>query len=84
MKVEDTRVGQAINFDKLTLTIETDGTTSAAKAVKDSAKILLDHFNLFMSLEGEEGVAPTKSSKAEEVSEEEEAPKKKRAKAKKS
>lgn len=83
MKVEDTRVGQDINFDKLTLTIETDGTISATKAVKDSVKILLDHFNLFMNLADEEEVAALKKSSKKAADSAEEAPKKKRGRAKK-
>lgn len=50
-KVENVRVGQLTNFDKLTLDIETDGTITPSEAVAKSAKILLDHFNLFLGLE---------------------------------
>lgn len=87
-KVEDVRVGQLTNYDKLTLTIETDGTISANEAVVKSAQILLDHFNLFLSLREE--IKPVKAKKekkvaetAEEtgaVEETEETPKKKRTK----
>ena len=45
-KVEDVRVGQITNFDKLTLSIETDGTIAAEEAIRQSAKLLLDHFSL--------------------------------------
>ncbi|MBU1180220.1 DNA-directed RNA polymerase subunit alpha [Patescibacteria group bacterium] len=51
IKVENVRVGQITNFDKLILTIETDGTISPQDAAKESAKILIDHFNIIM--EGE-------------------------------
>lgn len=44
--VEDTRVGQITNYDKVTLTIETDGTITPEQAVSASAKILMDHFAL--------------------------------------
>ena len=45
-QVEDTRVGQITNYDKLTMTIETDGTITPQAAVEASAKLLIDHFNL--------------------------------------
>lgn len=45
-KVENTRVGQITNFDKLVLTVKTDGTISPERALNDSVKQLLDHFNL--------------------------------------
>lgn len=45
-KVENTRVGQITNFDKLLMNIETDGTISPKEAVDQSLKILLDHFQL--------------------------------------
>jgi len=85
MKIEDTRVGQDINFDKLTLTIETDGTISPAKAFKDAAKLLIDHFGLFINLEGAEEVAVKEkvSRKKAEKGEAGETPKKKRGRTKK-
>jgi DNA-directed RNA polymerase subunit alpha len=82
-KVEDVRVGQLTNYDKLTLTIETDGTISANDAVVESTQILLDHFNLFLSLKEEAPIKIKKEKKSGEISEKsEETPKKKRAKAK--
>ncbi len=42
--VEATRVGRVTNFDKLTLEISTDGTIKPAEALKQAAKILVDHF----------------------------------------
>ena len=44
--VEDTRVGQITNYDKVTLTIETDGTITPKEAVEQSSQILINHFNL--------------------------------------
>jgi DNA-directed RNA polymerase subunit alpha len=46
-KIEHTRVGQATNYDKLTLEIWTDGTMTAVEAVSKSAEILIDQFRLF-------------------------------------
>lgn len=48
--VENTRVGQVIDFDKLSLEVWTDGTISATEAVSLSAKILNEHLNLFVDL----------------------------------
>ncbi|MBI5370250.1 DNA-directed RNA polymerase subunit alpha [Candidatus Uhrbacteria bacterium] len=45
-RVEDTRVGEITNYDKLIMTIETDGTISPQKAVEQSAKLLIEHFSL--------------------------------------
>lgn len=57
-KVDDVRVGQITNYDKLTLTIETDGTVSAEEAIRRSAKILIDHFGLLAAV----GSMPSESS----------------------
>ena len=48
--VENTRVGNMTDFDKLTLEIWTDGTISARDAVSLGGKILCDHFTLFTDL----------------------------------
>lgn len=45
-KVEATRVGRVTNYDKLTLEITTDGTIRPSQALKESAKILVDHFGV--------------------------------------
>ncbi len=45
-RVENVRVGQITNFDKLIMAIETDGTITPQEALDQSLKILLDHFNL--------------------------------------
>lgn len=52
MKVENVRVAQATNYEKLKLKIETDGTITPKEAVSQSARILLDHFNLLLEEEG--------------------------------
>ena len=52
--VENTRVGQITDYDKLTLEIWTDGTISAKEAVSLAAKVLNEHLNLFVDL-SEEG-----------------------------
>jgi len=48
--VEDTRVGNRTDFDKLTLEIWTNGTIEPEEAVSLGAKILNEHLNLFISL----------------------------------
>ncbi len=48
--VEDTRVGQVTDYDKLTLEIWTDGTITAEEALVKAAEILIDHLNLFLSM----------------------------------
>ncbi|WP_227764164.1 DNA-directed RNA polymerase subunit alpha [Zhaonella formicivorans] len=48
--VEDTRVGQITDYDKLTLEVWTDGSIAPDEAVSSSAKILNDHLKLFMGL----------------------------------
>jgi DNA-directed RNA polymerase subunit alpha len=47
-KVEDTRVGQKTNYDKLTLEIWTNGTVSPEMALVEAAKILRKHLNPFV------------------------------------
>ena len=48
--VENTRVGNQTDFDKLTMEVWTDKTMSARDAVSLGAKILCDHFTLFTDL----------------------------------
>ena len=51
--VENTRVGQVTDYDKLTLEVWTNGTINAMEAVSLGAKILNEHLNLFGDLSGE-------------------------------
>ena len=48
--VESTRVGQSIDFDKLTLEVWTNGVINAQEAVSLAAKVLTNHLNLFVDL----------------------------------
>ncbi|MBR4031044.1 MAG: DNA-directed RNA polymerase subunit alpha [Clostridia bacterium] len=48
--VENTRVGQQTDYDKLTLEVTTNGTTTPDDAVSLAAKILIEHLELFMNL----------------------------------
>lgn len=65
-KVEDTRVGQITNYDKLTLTIETDGTISPKEAFLQAVNILMDHFKLLSEIDKKK----EKIKEAKEVKEE--------------
>ena len=49
--VEDTRVGQVTDYDKLTLEIWTDGSVTPEEGVSIGAKIMDEHLNLLMSLD---------------------------------
>ncbi len=51
--VENTRVGQITDYDKLTLEVKTDKTITAQEAVSLSAKVLYEHLALFMNLSEE-------------------------------
>jgi DNA-directed RNA polymerase subunit alpha len=51
--VENTRVGQVTNYDKLTLEVWTDGTIRPEEAVSMGAKILTEHLDLFVRLTDE-------------------------------
>lgn len=50
MAVENTRVGQMTDYDKLTLEIYTNGTLDPDEAVSLAAKVLGEHLNLFIDL----------------------------------
>ena len=52
-KVDPTRVGNVVDYDKLTLDVLTNGTLSAREAVSLGAKILNEHLNLFVELSDE-------------------------------
>ena len=51
--VDNTRVGQITDYDKLSIEVWTDGTISAKEAVSFAAKILTEHLNLFVDLSDE-------------------------------
>lgn len=55
-KVENTRVGEITNYDKLILTIETDGTISPEEAIDQAVKIISDYFTVVAT----RGVPPAK------------------------
>ncbi len=57
--VENTRVGSIADYDKLTVEVETNGTIRATDAISLAAKILNDHFTLFVNLSDEARSAET-------------------------
>ena len=63
--VENTRVGNQTDFDKLTLEVWTDKTISPRDAVSLGAKILVDHFTLFTDLSDSIGSRSTVVEKVE-------------------
>lgn len=52
-QVENTRVGQVANYDKLTLDVWTDGSTGPKEAIALGSKILTEHLNIFAGLTDE-------------------------------
>lgn len=48
--VQNTRVGQNIDYDKLTIEVETNGTLSAREVISLSGKLIQDHIGLFVDL----------------------------------
>lgn len=53
--IENTRVGDVTDYEKLTLKIETDGTVTPREAVEQGTKILMDHFALVLDAAGNGG-----------------------------
>ena len=53
--VQDTRVGNVTDFDKLSIQIWTDGTITPNAAISLAAKVMNDHLKMFINLESEVG-----------------------------
>jgi DNA-directed RNA polymerase subunit alpha len=68
-QVENTRVGQVTNYDKLTLEVWTDGSIRPEEAVSLGAKILTDHLSLFVGLTDEAKDTETMKEKEEDQKE---------------
>jgi len=64
--VEDTRVGQVTDYDRLVLDVWTDGSIAPDEAVSLAAKILTEHLRLFMALQEPEGPVEILGEKEEE------------------
>jgi DNA-directed RNA polymerase subunit alpha len=61
-KVENSRVGQVTDYDKLSLSVETDGSISSEDAVAVAARILQDQLQLFINFEEPSQAAAQESS----------------------
>ena len=64
-KVENTREGQVLDYDKLTLEIETDGTVTPEDSVAYAARILQDQFQIFINFEEAVEARPAEDDKPE-------------------
>ncbi|GIL01635.1 MAG: DNA-directed RNA polymerase subunit alpha [Alphaproteobacteria bacterium] len=63
-KIDNTREGQYLDYDKLTMTVETDGSVTPEDAVAYAARIIQDQLSIFVNFE-----EPAKETVAEEVQE---------------
>ncbi|WP_137156056.1 DNA-directed RNA polymerase subunit alpha [Rhizobium sp. FKL33] len=63
-KVENTREGQVLDYDKLTMTIETDGSVTGEDAVAFAARILQDQLSVFVNFD-----EPQKEAEEETITE---------------
>jgi len=61
--IEDVRVGQRIDFNKVTMEVETDGAIQPEKAMQEAAQILADHFALVAKIAVPEVEAAAKPAK---------------------
>ncbi|MGM8365599.1 DNA-directed RNA polymerase subunit alpha [Virgibacillus sp. W0181] len=52
-QVENTRIGQISNYDKLTLDVSTNGSIRPEEAISLGAKVFMEHLNIFVSLTDE-------------------------------
>ncbi len=62
--VENTRVGQRTDYDRLTLEVTTDGSLSPEEAIGYSAKLLADHLRFFIHID--EDIIPVEEKKEDE------------------
>jgi DNA-directed RNA polymerase subunit alpha len=67
-RVEDMRVGERTDYNKLIIEIETDGSISPSEALHKAANVLSDHFNKISSLEVTPALAPSSSEEKEKGS----------------
>lgn len=66
--IDDVRVGQRIDFNKVTMEVETDGTMQPERALKEAAAILADHFTLVSQIAvPETEAAPAKAKKTKKA-----------------
>lgn len=68
-QVENTRVGQMTNYDKLSLDVWTDGSIGPKEAISLGAKILTEHLNIFVGMTNEAQTAEIMVEKEEDQKE---------------
>jgi DNA-directed RNA polymerase subunit alpha len=64
--VENTRVGQITDYDKLTMEVTTNGVINAQEAVSLASKVLIEHLNLFVDLSDNRGITEVMVKKDDE------------------
>ncbi|MDR0914552.1 MAG: DNA-directed RNA polymerase subunit alpha [Oscillospiraceae bacterium] len=64
--VENTRVGQITDYDKLTMEVVTNGVINAQEAVSLASKVLIEHLNLFVDLSDNRGITEVMVKKDDE------------------
>lgn len=65
--VEDTRVGQMTNYDKLSLDITTNGTVTPEDALKEASRVLVEHYNAIISGNVEPAVSETVATEEDQT-----------------
>lgn len=66
--IDNVRVGEMTNYERVTMDLVTDGTIDAAQAISRAAKILEDHFGLFIKNKSTEEVEATPEEKPKKAS----------------
>ena len=59
--IENMRVGERTDYDRIRFNIETDGTVSPREAFLKAAQILVDHYSIFIQLEDKKRIKKTAS-----------------------
>jgi DNA-directed RNA polymerase subunit alpha len=75
-RVEPVRLGQITNYDRLILTVETDGSVSPLESIVQSVKVLLDYHNLILNelvVKAEEEKAKLEATRAKKEAKEKKA-----------
>lgn len=72
--VENTRVGDVVDYDELTIEIWSNGSIEVATALSQAASLLIEHFMEIASITGQPSILTTSQAVIDEPKEEEEAP----------
>ena len=65
IQVEDTREGTVLDYDKLTLTVETDGSITPEDAVAYAARIMQDQLQLFITFDEPESESSSQTEESD-------------------